>query len=93
VNFPAGELAGFAVTHLGRRNYGNVVVENVDPRGRRYYWIGGDAATTDDIPGSDCNAVYREKVVSVTPLNLDLTDHLLIDQLRQWQVGGFAQKR
>ncbi len=93
VNFPPGELKGFAVTCLGRRNYGNVVVENLDPRGRRYYWIGGDEATVDDIPGSDCNAIYRDGVVSVTPLNLDLTDRPLMDSLRGWQVPGFSQAK
>ena len=49
------------------------MVENVDPRGRKYYWIGGTGYRHEDIPGSDCNAVLRDKRISITPLHLDLT--------------------
>ncbi len=75
VNIPGGvEPAGYRVTRLGKHSYGYDVVENTDPRGRKYYWIGGTSFQHEDIPGSDCNAVFLEKVVSVTPLQLDLTD-------------------
>ncbi len=60
-------------TSLGRRNYGGQIEQRTDPRGRPYYWIGGDQHGFADIPGSDCNAV-REGAVSVTPLSLAFTD-------------------
>jgi 5'-nucleotidase len=91
VNFPDQKSERFAITHLGKRSYGSKVIENVDPRGRRYYWIGGGEAEYADIPGSDCNAIFRERVISVTPLNLDTTDHAMIDTLRAWEVPGFAR--
>ena len=93
VNFPATPSSRFSITHLGKRSYGSVVVEKVDPRGRAYYWIGGDSAEFEDIPGSDCNAVLGAGVISVTPLNLDFTDHLLLDTLRAWEVPGFGRVR
>src|SRR5262245_19003853 len=43
VNVPGGvEPAGYVVTRLGKHSYGSDVVEKVDPRGRSYYWIGGN---------------------------------------------------
>jgi 5'-nucleotidase len=42
VNFPVGEFAGVRVTKLGRRVYTEGVIERLDPRGRKYYWIGGE---------------------------------------------------
>jgi len=92
VNVPAGvELDAFAVTRLGKHSYGFDVVENVDPRGRKYYWIGGNEYQHEDIPGSDCNAVLRERRISVTPLQLDLTDGGMRKEVARWKVTGFER--
>lgn len=92
VNVPAGaELDGYVITRMGKHSYGFEVIEKVDPRGRKYYWIGGNEYSHEDIPGSDCNTVYRDKRVSVTPLHLDLTHHAVIPQVRSWDVPGFRQ--
>lgn len=91
VNFPSPVPARFAITTLGTRNYGAVVHEKTDPRGRQYYWIGGGDVAYSDIAGSDCNAVFRQGLVSVTPLNLDLTDHALLGTLGCWEVSGYSR--
>lgn len=92
VNVPGGcEPDQYVVTQLGKHSYGYDVVENRDPRGRKYYWIGGTSFRHEDIPGSDCNAVFREKRISVTPLHLDLTEYTQLDQVRSWPVEGFTQ--
>lgn len=93
VNVPGhAEPLGYAITRLGKHSYGYEVIENVDPRGRKYYWIGGSEYQHEDIPGSDCNAVLRERLISVTPLHMDLTEQRLINPLGQWQLAGFDQK-
>ncbi|AEI67958.1 5'/3'-nucleotidase SurE [Corallococcus macrosporus] len=90
VNIPGGvEPEGFVVTRQGRHSYGYEVVENEDPRGRKYYWIGGSDYQHEDIPGSDCNAVFRDKRISVTPLHFELTDHGRLPDLSGWRVDGF----
>jgi len=89
VNVPPGEVSGYAVTRLGKHSYGTDVVEKSDPRGRPYYWIGGSEYSHEDIPGSDCNAVYREGRISVTPLHLRLTDEAFLELLGAWRVAGF----
>jgi 5'-nucleotidase len=91
VNIPGGEPRGYAVTRLGKHSYGYDVVENVDPRGRKYYWIGGSEYQHEDIPGSDCNAVFDGQVVSVTPLRLELTDLSLMNEIRRWKINGFQE--
>src|SRR5439155_477719 len=67
------------------------VIEKEDPRGRKYYWIGGNEYQHEDIPGSDCNAVLRDGLVSVTPLHLDLTAHDLAAEVARWTVEGFPR--
>ena len=79
---------GYRWTKLGKRLYRDQVDERADLRGRRYYWIGGPANGYGDVPGSDCHAV-RDGVVSVTPLDLDLTHAGLLERLPEWNVEGF----
>jgi 5'-nucleotidase len=93
VNVPGGEtLKGYRFTRLGKRTYGNVVVEKIDPRGRNYYWIGGDEAHHEDIPGSDCNTVFDEGLAAVTPLHLDLTHDGALEMLRALVVEGYQKE-
>jgi 5'-nucleotidase len=92
VNVPGGVVPdGYVVTRLGKHSYGSDIVEKVDPRGRKYYWIGGNEYQHEDIPGSDCNVVLREKRVSVTPLHMDLTLHAMRAEIARWPVMGFRR--
>jgi len=92
VNVPGdGKPKGYAVTRLGKRSYGNDVVERSDPRGARYYWIGGSTFTHQDIPGSDCNAVFRDRLISLTPLHLDLTEYARLDEVSAWPIRGYRK--
>ena len=81
VNVPAGQPLGVRVAPLGKRRYGEVVVEKLDPRGRPYYWIGSAPPTGELETGTDL-ATVAEKHISVTPLHLDLTDYRSMDLLR-----------
>ena len=53
VDVPAGPVRGYRFTRLGVRTYGNEVVEKLDPRGRSYFWIGGDASHEFMIPADN----------------------------------------
>jgi 5'-nucleotidase len=92
VNVPAGPVKGFRFVRLGRRTYGNTVQEGTDPRGRKYYWIGGEGAVNEDIPRSDCNCVFQDGLASVTPLHLDWTHDDLLSEMRSWTVEGYAKE-
>ncbi len=80
VNVPAmprDQLRGWKLTRMGKRHYSETIVERVDPRGSKYYWIGGDDLGFAHENGTDCMAVH-EGYVSVTPLQVDLTDYKLL---------------
>jgi 5'-nucleotidase len=80
VNVPAlprDQLKGWKLTRMGKRHYSETIVERVDPRGGKYYWIGGDDLGFAHDDGTDCMAVH-EGYVSVTPLQVDLTDYKLL---------------
>lgn len=92
VNVPEGGGRRYRWTRLGKRYYSDDVHVRQDPRGRSYYWIGGGEAGMDPLPGSDCDAIYNEGVASITPLQLDLTAHdLLDDAVPEWTLDGFEQ--
>ena len=77
------ELKGFMITRQGLRVYLDALDKRIDPRGKPYYWIGGEAPTGVDEPGTDFGAL-RAGYVSVTPLQLDLTARELMDVLKKW---------
>ncbi|HEY6853786.1 MAG TPA: hypothetical protein VI139_06040, partial [Gemmatimonadales bacterium] len=91
VNVPPGVPRGARITRIGRRDYCATVVEKLDPRGRAYYWIGGDEQGHEHIPGSDCDAVFDSGLVSVTPLHLDLTQQQLVEELKGWELPGLVR--
>ena len=80
-HMPMGDIRGVLVTRQGKRVYGEPIVEKVDPRGKKYYWIGGYELGSVDIENSDITAV-KDGYVSVTPISLDLTDYGFLDKLR-----------
>ena len=82
---PAGELGGVRITRLGSRIYEDTLVRKVDPRGREYFWIGGEDPIWRPEPGSDFHAV-NDGFVSVTPLHLDLTDHGALAEMEHWSL-------
>src|SRR6058998_424086 len=83
VNVPATAPRGIRITRLGHRVYSGKIVEQVDPRGRSHYWIGGGDPKWEDLEGTDMTAVH-EGYVSVTPLHLDLTNHRALMELNDW---------
>jgi 5'-nucleotidase len=86
VNVPRRQPRGVHVTHQGRRIYPGGVIERVDPKGRTYYWIGGQAADWEDDPQSDF-AALADGLISVTPLHLDMTNYKAMEPLRRWNLS------
>jgi 5'-nucleotidase len=78
---PLHEIKGYALTRQGKRRYGDVIVEKVDPRGRKYYWIGGNQLDFVESEGTDFNAI-QQGLISITPLHLDLTNYAALTRLQ-----------
>lgn len=86
VNVPGDAPRGLRCTRQGKHLYDQVVHEAIDPRGRKYYWVGsGEAAVIEQTDDTDYTTV-KHGYVSVTPLHLDLTHRKFLDVLqREWQ--------
>jgi 5'-nucleotidase len=81
-NVDEKEIKSYEITLQGRRIYSDVVVEKVDPRGKKYYWIGGGEPGYDTSKkGTDFMAVNDNRI-SITPLNLDLTSYATVAELK-----------
>ena len=80
-NRPDADALPRRVTRLGRRHASEPVVRQVNPRGETIYWIGpaGDAREAGE--GTDFHATAGGGV-SITPLQVDLTDHARLDAWR-----------
>ncbi|MCL2789606.1 MAG: 5'/3'-nucleotidase SurE [Desulfobulbus sp.] len=89
INIPplaAGEIRGIRFTRQGRRIYRDAIQETFDPWGRKHYWIGGGVAHWSGGDDTDAEAM-RNGYISVTPIQLDLTNHAGLAYLeRQWQM-------
>ena len=77
-------MQGMMVTRQGMRVYRDALDRRVDPRGRPYYWIGGEAPTGVNEEGTDVGALLAG-YVSITPLQLDLTNYKAVDVLKNWE--------
>ncbi len=80
---PEDQLKGYAVTRQGLRVYLDKLERRIDPRGRPYYWIGGEAPTGVPEEGTDFGAL-QAGYVSITPLQLDLTARQALDDMQTW---------
>lgn len=81
---PQARSLDFLVCKTGKRDYGEICIERIDPRGRPYYWVGGNQFEFEDITGSDCNAIKAKKI-SVTPLRVNPTDHHYLKKMKAWR--------
>lgn len=86
-NVDAGCIRGIKITRQGKRIYDeNAIVEKVDPRGRKYYWIGGSRLSWESSEDSDFAAI-EQGMISITPLRLDLTEYNAIKGLSTWEAS------
>lgn len=83
-NIPLAKIQGTRITRLGKRIYKQMTVERVDPRGKKYYWIGGGEPDWEREEGTDFDAIENKRV-SITPLHLDLTDYSVFDKLKSME--------
>ena len=62
------------ITRLGRRHASQAVIRQTNPRGEPIYWIGPAGDARDAGEGTDFHATSNG-CISITPLQVDLTDH------------------
>ena len=77
-NRPDVDRAPVVVTRLGRRHASEPVIVQQSPRGEPIYWIGPAGDAREAGAGTDFHATAEGRV-SLTPLQVDLTDHATIE--------------
>ncbi len=77
------ELKGSEITRLGKRHKAEPVVKATTPRGGTVYWVGAAGGAQDAGEGTDFHAVART-VVSITPLQIDLTHYAQLQTVKDW---------
>jgi 5'-nucleotidase len=93
INIPSGgSYKKIKVTRQGRRLWENSIHETLDPRGSKHYWIGGGTPVTD--LGEDTDVyTFASGNVSITPIQLDLTNHTGITYLKEnWRLEETENK-
>lgn len=84
VNFPdraPDAVAGTVATTQGRRDPGLLSIDaRRDTWGEPYFWLAYDRRRSSTTAGTDLDAVYNG-FISVTPLSMNLTAHVLRDEL------------
>ena len=81
INFPkkfCGNKPEFVYTQLGHRDYRNAF-QRIEREGRVFYRVGGEIYDSGNTEATDIVAVEKG-LVSVTPLQLDMTDYVMLDQ-------------
>jgi len=83
---PLAEIKGIRFTTQGRRIYKDAILETFDPWGRKHYWIGGGTVHWLGSGNTDEHAI-RNGFISVTPIQLDLTNHSGVRYLEErWRM-------
>jgi 5'-nucleotidase len=84
-NLEEDKIRSYKITRQGKRVFEDAVVEKVDPRGKKYYWIGGGDQGFQEIAGTDFHAVANDSI-SITPLCVDLTNRPAMKELEGWRL-------
>jgi 5'-nucleotidase len=82
-DIPRAALKGFRITRLGRRHKAENVIKAQNPRGEVVYWVGAAGAAADAGEGTDFHAI-EAGYVSVTPLQIDLTNRDQMRDVTRW---------
>jgi len=82
-NIPYEKLRGTQVTRLGRRHRAEPVIKTNNPRGETVYWVGAAGPAADAGEGTDFHAIASD-IVSITPLQIDLTHYQQLPLLKNW---------
>lgn len=88
-DIPYAQLQGRLVTRLGKRHKAEPVIKSTNPRGETVYWVGAAGKAQDAGAGTDFHAIANN-CVSVTPLQVDLTQYGQLDAVQVW-LGNDAQ--
>jgi 5'-nucleotidase len=89
-NRPYDQMGAICPARQGKRSFIGKIIDSVDPRGRKYFWIGSEEPSFLDEEGTDFYAVGNGNP-SLTPLSIDLTDYHALQALKQYRFRPAGQ--
>ena len=84
-NIPEKEMEGIMTTRQGKAVYREFFDERKDPWGRSYYWMSGEKVKMKQDESVDDSAISNN-MVSVTPIQFDLTDYANMELIESWNL-------
>ena len=87
VNVPAvkrKEIKGVRVTRQGKTRWDDTFDVRRDPNDKEYYWLTGKLNVIDQSKDTDEIAV-SDHYISITPIQYDLTDYVMLGKIKRWK--------
>ena len=82
-DLPYDNLKGIEITRLGKRHVSEPAIKGEEKNTGTFFWIGAAGEPNDGGPGTDFNAI-KDKMVSITPIHADLTNHQNMQNMKEW---------
>ncbi len=83
MNFPdcaPDKVRGVKVCRQGKRIVNIKLSERADPKGRPYFWLGGERDNTPEKAGVDIDYLHAN-YITITPIGMDLTDYQSMEKI------------
>lgn len=77
---PPGKVRGVQVCTQGKRKINISLSERKDPKGRPYFWLGGERDNTPEKAGVDIDYLHNN-YITITPIGMDLTDYKSMEKI------------
>ena len=88
-NMPSEDIKGVKITRLGAREYDEIFELRKSPFGQDYVWYSGAPLWYENLDEDIDVVALQEDYISITPMQYDLTNHSLIEEVKSW---GFTSK-
>ncbi|MGH2327087.1 5'/3'-nucleotidase SurE [Campylobacter taeniopygiae] len=85
VNFPSSKtkFKGIKIAKVGKRIYNYKAHCNVNPRGKKYFWLASANLDFEEEKKSDIT-LLKKGYATITPIMLDLTAYKKLKQTKKW---------
>jgi 5'-nucleotidase len=78
------DVKGVKFVRQGQAPFVESLDKRIDPRKKTYYWLTGEVLDLESSEGSDIDLLSKG-FTTITPLQHDLTDYKLLDELQDWK--------
>ncbi|MCB6993344.1 5'/3'-nucleotidase SurE [bacterium 210820-DFI.6.37] len=87
-DLPKEEIKGVKYTRLGAREYKEWFRPNIGENGKTQYWYEGNPVVYEGLPDDIDVISMQDGYASITPLQYDMTNYDLIDEIQKWRLEG-----